>query len=323
MHKDIYEKFKGYDEKSWLKILFSTPDNNAIEGIRFPGFPDSELQIKIIGSSGVDSLREVSLFYLLIHQYLKAVGLPITAETKALDFGCGYGRILRFFMKDIAPGKLIGTDVDPNFIDMCRRHFCGGDFDLNGPLPPLRYQDASIDIIYSYSIFSHLSEGPHLKWLQEFKRILKPEGLIFLTCRQESFLKQCRSMTSIVDPPPYAAMLIKAFGDYEAMMKRYRRGEYIYAPHGGGGVRTNDYYGDTVIPPMYIENVWRRHFHIVDSFDDPSRLAQSLVVLSKEPKTYSVDKLRASKINGIAHLARKILRKLAGFGALNLGGYKL
>ena len=35
-----------------------------------------------------------------------------------------------------------------------------------------------VDFIYSYSVFTHLSEANHIKWLQELARLLKPNGIM-------------------------------------------------------------------------------------------------------------------------------------------------
>ena len=35
-------------------------------------------------------------------------------DSRVLDFGCGWGRVIRFFLKDVAPWNLVGVDIDPN-----------------------------------------------------------------------------------------------------------------------------------------------------------------------------------------------------------------
>lgn len=281
MHNAIYDAFKSYSEKEWVELILQTPNKKYINDIEFPGFPDPEIQTGMVGSSGETALREISPLYFFIHSYSKDAGINFTKDTKLLDFGCGYGRIFRFFMKDIAPGNLVGTDVDQGFVDICRNTFLGGSFDVNTPYPPLQYADASFDIIFAFSIFSHLSEKAHLEWLQEFKRILKPGGLLFLTLRQKSFLMQCAHYSKL-DVSGYQKLIADAFGrNHDILLEQYEKGDYIYAPHGGGGVRTNDYYGDTVVPPLYVKENWSKHFSVVDTFDDLNRLSQALVILQK------------------------------------------
>jgi len=182
-------------------------------------------------------------------------------------------------MKDIAPDKLVGTDVDPTFIKICNDLFSGVRFDVNLPYPPLDYPDASFDFIYAYSVFTHLSEAAHLQWLKELHRIAKPGAMIFLTLRQRSFLRQCRDLCSKADASGYEQFLARNFGNLETMMRRYVLGEVIYITHSGGSVRTSDFYGDTVLPPKYIQRHWTKLFTIVDMVDDLKRLSQAFIVL--------------------------------------------
>ena len=41
--------------------------------------------------------------------------------------------------------------------------------------------DASIDVIYAISVFTHLSEAMHESWMAELRRVLKPDGILLAT----------------------------------------------------------------------------------------------------------------------------------------------
>jgi len=147
----------------------------------------------MIGSYWKNALYEPKYMYQEIRRIAKQQNKTFDEQTTLLDFACGYARNIRFFMKDIYPGNLYGSDVTQEFINICRNTFtynnvCDIIFDLNNPLPPLKYNAETFDIIMAYSLFSHLSENAHLAWLKEFLRIIKPNGLIFLTIRKLSFL---------------------------------------------------------------------------------------------------------------------------------------
>ncbi|HTK99522.1 MAG TPA: class I SAM-dependent methyltransferase [Pseudomonadales bacterium] len=98
-----------------------------------------------------------------------------------LDFGCGCGGTL-VWLRDLAPtAALSGTDIDDDAIGWCRANLPFGRFDTNDATPPLAYADASFDLVYAVSVFSHLDEDFQFQWLQELRRILAPGGTCLIT----------------------------------------------------------------------------------------------------------------------------------------------
>lgn len=47
--------------------------------------------------------------------------------------------------------------------------------------PPTPYVSGSFDLIYALSVFSHLDEPLQRDWLAEFRRLLRPGGLLVLS----------------------------------------------------------------------------------------------------------------------------------------------
>jgi len=70
-----------------------------IEGIEFPHFPPPELQEQIHGNSGEPALRDAAEIYRFVSSR------PLFRQTAVsganfLDFGAGWGRISRLFLRD-------------------------------------------------------------------------------------------------------------------------------------------------------------------------------------------------------------------------------
>lgn len=99
-----------------------------------------------------------------------------------LDWGCGTGRVLRHLPLFLdKTNSFYGTDYNKKYIKWCSKNLDGIHFKNNDLNPPLDFKDNSLDIIYGISIFTHLSEKLHYSWIEELTRVLKNNGILFLT----------------------------------------------------------------------------------------------------------------------------------------------
>ncbi|MBL8756255.1 MAG: class I SAM-dependent methyltransferase, partial [Planctomycetes bacterium] len=105
---------------------------------------------------------------------------PFDAVRSVLDFGCGCGRVLRWFQTALPEAHLHGADVRAATIDWCRQNL-RGTFVANGVVPPLPFADASLDLVYALSVWSHLGLEQNLAWMREMARVTKPDGLILVS----------------------------------------------------------------------------------------------------------------------------------------------
>jgi SAM-dependent methyltransferase len=106
-----------------------------------------------------------------------------------LDWGCGPGRIIRHMPGILGKGNsYYGTDYNQKTIDWCRKNLPGIDFNKNTLEATLPYDDNSFDFIYGISVFTHLSEEKHFEWAAELFRILKPDGILFVTTQGRNFV---------------------------------------------------------------------------------------------------------------------------------------
>ena len=275
------DRFNGLSAPAWLEILIRSIDEPVIDGVRMPAFPDDTLQTNTVGHAGAQPLREAFMYFALVEQYTQKLGRPLGRTTQLLDFGCGWGRILRFFLRDCQAAHLRGVDVDPMLVDVCRSTFPYATFDPVQPLPPTVFPDASFDVITAYSVFSHLAEHASLAWVHEFARILKPGGVMLVTTQRRDFLAFCESLRGQEHGHGWHKALSRAFLDTQAAYDAYDAGQYLYAPTGGGPSRPADFYGEALIPEGYVRKHYTRELDFVDFVSDPARLAQALIVMQK------------------------------------------
>ena len=96
-------------------------------------------------------MREAFGFYEYCKKVFKKTKLFKKDEKKLLDFGVGWGRILRFFMKDFFPENLYGVDINEDLLSICRKTFKWGTFLKSNAFPPINMPDCSFDFIVGYS----------------------------------------------------------------------------------------------------------------------------------------------------------------------------
>jgi SAM-dependent methyltransferase len=103
-----------------------------------------------------------------------------------LDFGCGAGRTLRHFLPEAESAEVWGCDIDPESIAWLEATLSPPlKVFVNGPEPPLPQPDATFDLIWVVSVFTHLVES-WSSWLLELRRVLKPGGILVATFMSEA-----------------------------------------------------------------------------------------------------------------------------------------
>jgi hypothetical protein len=81
------------------------------------------VQRQFVGSAGKHSLQKGFSFFKVVKAYAENCGAPLTTSTRVLDFGCGWGRMVRCFLRDVSTEKLHGVDVDAPMVELCRSLF--------------------------------------------------------------------------------------------------------------------------------------------------------------------------------------------------------
>lgn len=173
----------------------------------------------------------------------KTTGMFLTEMGTVLDFGCGCGRIARFVPPRV---KLYGCDVNGPVIDYCQRNLTQHSFYRNPLYPPLKYADNFFDVVYSFSIFSHLTKEVEELWLEELLRVGKPGCYYFITVHGDWVIEATMSPEE------------KATVD--------RDGFFFKKVHGREGNEYDmpDYYEASYHNGDYIKREWSRYLDIID-----------------------------------------------------------
>jgi SAM-dependent methyltransferase len=109
-------------------------------------------------------------------------------DAEILDWGCGPGRVIRRFPELLPPScRCHGSDYNRDSVEWCKGNIPDVAFALNGLHPPLAYPPGKFTVAYGISVLTHLSSDLQSLWVAEIKRVLRPDGICFLTTHGACF----------------------------------------------------------------------------------------------------------------------------------------
>jgi SAM-dependent methyltransferase len=149
--------------------------------------PSPRLRVLVAGTPELDRFLdsgEAQAGYL--RDLLDGVGDPLHEMDAILDFGCGCGRIARWFA-DLSHARLHGCDYNAELVGWCDSHLPFMNARTTGLEPPLPYQDGAFDFLYAFSVFTHLSVELATSWMAELNRVVRPGGLMWFTIHGDSY----------------------------------------------------------------------------------------------------------------------------------------
>jgi SAM-dependent methyltransferase len=115
-------------------------------------------------------------------------GVPMDQPINVLDFACGAGRQLLHLTRQYPNVHAYACDIRADAIAHLQRHYPKVKAYANKFDPPLPFDDTTFDLIYSVSVFSHLSIEDAQLWLPELFRIARPGSTLCLTFNSSNSL---------------------------------------------------------------------------------------------------------------------------------------
>jgi SAM-dependent methyltransferase len=217
--------------------------------------PPAKLRVLVSGTADPDFFldtgrRQVELFRELYEGHAG----PIERASAILDFGCGCGRLTRWWSDVVGP-SIYGCDPSPALIGWTRANLPFVRATLSGHEPPLPYADETFDFVYALSIFTHLPERQALPWISELRRVTKPGGLVLFTTAGEAYSERLTAADAV----------------------RYRRGEAVVQFDSASGTNVCIVYH----PPAYVRERMLGGLELVEELfapEQPERAAESRLV---------------------------------------------
>jgi len=151
----------------------------------YPGFltpvPPSDLRQLVAGMDDKNwFIKGGALAAYSIERTLKSADKTFDDLKSVLDFGCGCGRVLSH-LQNYNKTKFFGTDYNSLPIDWCKQNLPFANFRTNSLKPPLSYNDETFDLVYAFSVLTHLTVDTQKEWILELTRILKNGGFLLVS----------------------------------------------------------------------------------------------------------------------------------------------
>jgi SAM-dependent methyltransferase len=124
-----------------------------------------------------------------MREILERNGIALERLGAILDFGCGAGRVLRQW-RSLSGPELHGTDYNPELVAWCSANLPFTRCRVNRLNGGVDHAAASFDLVYAFSVFTHLAAEGQAFWIGELARVLKPGGVLFLSTHGEHYLPQ-------------------------------------------------------------------------------------------------------------------------------------
>ena len=212
--------------------------------------------------------------------FRQAIERHATAPLPALsvlDFGAGCGRILAHFVP--AGPRLAASDVDPTAVAYLRRAWPQVDSRVNASEPPLPYEAERFDVLYAFSVWTHLPPAAQARWLAEVGRVLRPGGLALITTLGFYGLELLNHSAAPLEAEwrSVSADDLRREGviyhEYAVLGQPLPEKELFSGIQGSYGVSVHD--------PAYLRRAWAAGFEVVEIVERAMHGHQDLVLLRR------------------------------------------
>jgi ubiquinone/menaquinone biosynthesis C-methylase UbiE len=114
-------------------------------------------------------------------EIIQESGFALEPGGRILDFGCAAGRVTRCFKETANHHEVWGVDIRAEHIFWCQRNLSPPfRFATTTTHPHLPFEDNFFSLIYACSVFTHIGDLEDA-WLLELRRVLRPDGRLFVT----------------------------------------------------------------------------------------------------------------------------------------------
>jgi SAM-dependent methyltransferase len=183
------EALCGLPLEIFAALTLGVPDSMPFTQRRLPMMAPDQVQQDWTGNSGWPLMAQSLDFIRTMVQMRAELPGPPIGQCRILDFGCGWGRLLRLLLKFAPEGNLFGVDPWDKSIALCREHGLRCGLAQSGFLPKSLPFPGPFDIVFAYSVFTHLSANAARLALSTLRASIARTGFLCITIRPVEYWK--------------------------------------------------------------------------------------------------------------------------------------
>ena len=218
----------------WGELLLEVPARYPNLKAFFPSMASEEIQTHWTGNHGTALLGQTIAFVKSLVNGYQTMTRRSLERARVLDFGCGWGRIIRLLYKYVGYENIFAVDPWDEPIALCKQHGVKAHLALSEDVPVVLPFRGPFDLIYAFSVFTHLSEKTTNAVLNTLRRYIADDGVLVITVRPKQYWQ--------------------VHGDAVAdrMMAEHDRKGFAFVPSNRTPIDGDITYGDTSMSVDYV-----------------------------------------------------------------------
>lgn len=219
-----WKEYKLQQEKS-VRTMFSPGSYEFIRGLR-PNLAvsDGDTMYKAAAARHYEFVGRSDLSVVLNALNLRATYPGGNAAiSDVFDFGCGHGRVARWFRAAFPEAAIWVTDRDQAGVDWCVRQF--GCKDTGGEIPADRF-----DVVWLGSVFTHLPRQVAEGLMDNLLKSLKPNGLLIFTTHGRFAVRMLEKSLEASDVPGWMHYNLER-DSVEDLIRQFNEGGYGFVDY--------------------------------------------------------------------------------------------
>ena len=223
------------------KLLLDIPPQFPHLKAYFPSMASKDVQMHWTGAHGETLLNQSLAFIkMMIYGYASISGKGIE-NASVLDFGCGWGRLIRLLYKFVPVDNIFGCDPFNESIKICKEAGIRCNLAISDYVPRDLPFERKFDLIFAFSVFTHLSEKTVKVVLNTLRQYISDTGVLVITVRPKEYWQ--------VHERVHSQDAINA----SKMVALHEKKGFAFHPHNLPPVEGDVTYGDASISIEYFD----------------------------------------------------------------------